>query len=140
MDRAGFQRLASERLADAKALLTTRRWSGAYYLAGYAVECGLKSYILARLSAEVGLVFADRRLSEKCWTHSLIQLLDVAGLKATLDHDTAADAELLDNWDVVKDWTESSRYARATREEAVTLYEAITDKKHGILRWIKVRW
>lgn len=43
MTRTELQRLAIERLADARALLTTKRWSGAFYLAGYAVECGLKA-------------------------------------------------------------------------------------------------
>ena len=47
MTRADFQKLANERVADARALLAARRWGGAYYLAGYAVECGLKSCVIA---------------------------------------------------------------------------------------------
>ncbi len=43
MNRAELQRLAKDRLLDAKALFAARRWSGAYYLAGYAVECALKA-------------------------------------------------------------------------------------------------
>jgi hypothetical protein len=37
-----LRQLAQDRILDAKALLAARRWSGAYYLAGYAVECALK--------------------------------------------------------------------------------------------------
>jgi hypothetical protein len=44
-----------------------------------------------------------------------------------------ADADLLGNWETVKDWTEASRYARTTKVEAEDLYEATTDKKHGVL-------
>src|SRR5262245_59618656 len=138
--RAGFQQLANERIADAKALLASRRWAAAYYLVGYAVECGLKSCVLARVAAAAEVIFEDRRFSEKCWTHSLMQLVELAGVKAALNAHTAADPDLLDNWDVVKDWSESSRYARMAKAKAEELYDAITDKKHGVLAWVKRRW
>jgi len=38
------------------------------------------------------------------------------------------------------DWSESSRYLRKARAKAEELYIAITDKKHGVLTWIKGRW
>jgi hypothetical protein len=82
VNRAEFQRLANDRIADAKALLAAKRWAAAYYLAGYAVECALKSCVLARLSAEPEVVFQDRRFSERCWTHSLIQLVDLGEMDA----------------------------------------------------------
>src|SRR5256885_356806 len=76
--RADFQKLADERIADAKALLAAKRWAAAYYLAGYAVECGLKACVLVRVTAVAEVIFEDRRYSEKCWTHSLTQLVDLA--------------------------------------------------------------
>jgi HEPN domain-containing protein len=136
MDRSDFQNLAAEHIADAKALLAAKRWGGAYYLAGYAVECGLKACVLVRLSAEVGLVFEDRRFSEKCWTHNLEQLLSLAGLMEML----VVDPELFARWDIVKDWNEASRYERRTKNKAEELYGAVTDKKHGVLTWIRARW
>jgi len=33
--------LAETRVADAMALLQAGRWAAAYYLLGYAIECGL---------------------------------------------------------------------------------------------------
>ena len=42
-----FRRVAEERLGDAKVLLSAGRETGAVYLAGYAVECALKSLLLA---------------------------------------------------------------------------------------------
>jgi hypothetical protein len=138
--RADFQKLANDRIADAKALLAAKRWAAAYYLAGYAVECGLKSCNLSRVAAAPEVVFKDKRYSEKCWTHNLIQLVDLAGLKAPLAADAAADPGLLANWDTVKDWSELSRYARTTKADAEELSDAITDKKHGVLLWIKGRW
>jgi hypothetical protein len=43
-------------------------------------------------------------------------------------------------WNTVKDWDESSRYARTAKAKAKNLYQAITDKKHGVLSWIKSHW
>jgi hypothetical protein len=140
VDRGDCQRLANDRIVDAKALLAARRWAAAYYMAGYAVECALKSCVLARLASEVELIFEDRRYSEKCWTHDLAQLVALAGLTDQLKADTAADPDLLANWIIVKNWSESSRYQRMPKNFAEGLYNAITDKKHGILPWIKQRW
>ena len=82
MNRLQWQELAEMRLADARALLKAHRWSAAYYLAGYAVECGLKACILARMSTAAEVIFDDKKFSEKCWTHALIDLVKLAGLEA----------------------------------------------------------
>ncbi len=138
MTRADLQWLAEERIRDAKALLAAGRWAGAYYMAGYAVECGLKACIIARLMQTDE--FPEKRFSEQCWTHNLVQLVHLAGLQAALAADAAADPDLANNWDVVKDWSESSRYLRTTKADAQELNDAITAKKHGMLPWIKSRW
>jgi HEPN domain-containing protein len=140
MNRADLRRLANDRLADAKALLAARRWTAAYYLAGYAVECGLKSCILADVAATPDVLFEDKRYSEKCWTHNLMQLTDLAGLKVTLAADAAADPDLLANRESMMKWREAGRYERRTRVEAEAFYEAIADKKHGVITWIKQHW
>ena len=137
MNRAELQRLAKERISDAKVLLDARHWSGAYYLAGYAVECALKACIAKLMKAEE---FPDRTFAEKCWTHNLPQLLLLAGLKDDFGAAMQADPDLRDSWDIVKEWTESSRYARKTKAEATDLYRAITGNKHGVLSWLKLRW
>ena len=137
MNRAELQRLAKQRISDAKVLLDARHWSGAYYLAGYAVECALKACIAKLMKSEE---FPDKNFAEKCWTHNLPQLLGLAGLKADLDAAMQADPDLADNWDTVKEWTESSRYARTPKADAEELYEAITDRKHGVLSWLNLRW
>jgi hypothetical protein len=128
VNRAELQRLAKERISDAKVLLAARHWSGAYYLAGYGVEDALKACIAKLMKSEE---FPDKKFAEKCWTHNLTQLLDLAGLGADFDTALKADPDLRKNWDAVKEWKEDSRYARTTKTEAENLYEAITDKKHG---------
>jgi HEPN domain-containing protein len=137
VNRAELQRLAIERIGDAKALLAARRWSAAYYIAGYAVECALKACIAKLMKSEE---FPDKKFADKCWTHNLIQLLDLAGLKSHFDTAQLADRRLTRNWETVKEWTEESRYIRTSKAEAEKLYEAITDRKHGVLSWLKQRW
>jgi HEPN domain-containing protein len=43
--RKDLQALANARLRDAEILLKNRRFDGAYYLAGYAVECAIKACV-----------------------------------------------------------------------------------------------
>jgi hypothetical protein len=138
VNRAELQRLARERIRDARILLAGSRWAGAYYLAGYAVECGLKAAVIKYLMTTDQ--FPDRRFSEQCWTHNLAQLVGLAGLTADLDAAGRADPDLLINWNTVKDWTESSRYDRKAKAQARELYGAIADKRHGVLSWIKRHW
>src|SRR5436190_5672237 len=84
VDRKQLQALAKMRLKDAKALLGRKRWSGAYYLCGYAVECGLKACLLGYLG-ESAAIFSEpgylKRLAD-CWTHDLAKLVNLAGLDA----------------------------------------------------------
>jgi HEPN domain-containing protein len=138
VNRADLQQLANDRIADAKVLLAGKRWGGAYYLSGYAVECGLKSCVIVYLMHTDQ--FPEKRYSEQCWTHSLKQLLELAGLKDDFASAGLADPDLLANWDIVKDWSESSRYVRTTKVKAEQLYDAVTEKRHGVLPWIKERW
>jgi HEPN domain-containing protein len=137
VNRTDLQQLAEERVRNAKVLLAAKQWSAAYYVAGYAVECGLKACIAKGVKAEE---FPDRAFADKCWAHDLKQLVVVAGLKEQFALDKAADTDLAANWECVKDWTEARRYARTPKGEAEELFRAITDKKHGVLSWIKRYW
>lgn len=138
MNKAEVQWLAGERLREARALLGVRCWSGAYYLAGYAVECGLKACIIKWLMATDQ--FPERKFSEQCWTHDIERLVFLAGLKAKRDADALADPMLGAHWGTVREWTEASRYARATKTMAEALYNAIAEKKRGVFAWIKSHW
>ena len=51
MNRLGLQTLAQMRLEDAKALEQSGQYAGAYYLAGFAVECRLKACIARKTSS-----------------------------------------------------------------------------------------
>jgi len=109
LSRAELQQLAADRILDAQALLTAQRWSGAYHLVGYAVECGLKSCILAHLD-RTGILFKDRNYLKSladCWTHELDKLVGIAGLTAELGIACGANRGLAGYWGVAKDWKET---------------------------------
>jgi HEPN domain-containing protein len=140
VDRLYWQQLAERWLVDAKTELDAHRWSAAYYLAGYAVECGLKACILARLAATPEVIFEDKRFSEKCWTHTIEELVKLARLEVARAADAAVNLVLDQNWKVAMGWSEQSRYQNTSHREAKKLYQAITDNINGVMPWIRARW
>jgi hypothetical protein len=139
VNRAELQQLAKDRIGEAKALLAAKLWGGAYYLAGYAVEYGLKACILACVE-KTGIIFEDRKYAEKCWTHDLEELVKLARLDESLGLAVAANPALERNWLIVKEWSELSRYRRTPHHEAKRLYRAITDNADGMMTWITNHW
>jgi hypothetical protein len=138
--RLQWQQLAERWLSDAKVLLDAGKPESAYYLSGYGVECGLKACILARVAAAPDVIFEDRRFAETCWTHSLLELVKLAGLEQRRVQDLKANRALGRNWLVVKDWSEKSRYATTPTKMARKLFAAITDSPNGVMPWIRVHW
>lgn len=138
MSRSDLQALSKIRRREAAELLKAKRYEGAYYLAGYSVECALKARIARQTKKHD---FPDKDLASKVYVHNLAQLLRLADLERDLEHDMKASKALELNWAVVKDWNESSRYhAVIPAVRARHLYSACTSKNSGILRWIQTRW
>ncbi len=138
VSKAEFQELAEKRLAESKALLDQGQWDGAYYLAGYAVELGLKACIIKVLLMTDA--FPDKEFSKNCYTHAIEKLVDLAKLGAARKAATHADADLTANWALAGTWSEEKRYHRIDRTEAEALHAAIADPVHGVLPWIKTHW
>lgn len=133
MNRKDFQRLAAIRLREAKALLSANAPDGAYYLAGYAVECALKACI-AKFTQRHD--FPDKVRVNRSYTHNLKDLIGVALLKDALDA-AMRESEFAWRWELVIKWNEESRYREHPAQEALDLIEAIENRKHGILQWLK---
>lgn len=139
--RADFQQLADTRLKEAKALLDLGMWDGAYYLAGYAVEVAVKACIIkAVLATDAAFLFQDKKFAERCWTHEIEKLIELAGMIPARNAAAIADADFSKNWGIAKDWSEQTRYHRITEEEARALYRAVSELTHGVLPWIKTQW
>ena len=137
MDRRDFQRLSGIRLREAKSLLKLRLTDGAYYLAGYSVECALKACISKRTRRHD---FPDKKRAEASHTHNLLQLVNESGLKRTIAVLANDDPEFRKNWDLVQLWSEQSRYEAHSAERAKAFLTAVGDRKHGILACIKQHW
>jgi HEPN domain-containing protein len=138
MNRFDLQKMADERVADATALLDAGRFQAAYYLCGYAVECALKACI-ARKVREFD--FPDRKVVNDSYVHDLAKLLNVSGLTQLHREEEGRNLSFAENWGIVKDWSESSRYnAAITDAAAVVLFLAVTDSTNGVLAWLKKQW
>ena len=139
MNRTDLQLLSQERIEDAQVLLAASRWSGAYYVAGYSLECALKSCVLAYVE-RTGIIFEDRRFAEKCWTHDIEALMKQADLEAERGLASIANPQFVTNWVIAKDWSESSRYRITGQQLAENFYNAVSDGSNGVLQWIKHFW
>jgi len=134
--RKDFQRLADLRAKEAGILARNGCEQGAYYLAGYAVECALKACVAKKTKRHE--FPPDRNYVSSVYSHNLETLLEKADLKEQLDEDMKKNQALKLNWLVAKDWNESKRYV-TSRLKGKDLYRAITDSD-GVLEWIKQRW
>lgn len=136
MNRADFQALADTFSDEAAALLTAGKWHGAYYFAGYAVECALKACIAKLTRAED---FPPREVRDY-YTHDIARLRKTAGLDAVWKTEVGANPTFQTYWSVAESWDEESRYARKSEVEARDLYQAIADPTDGVLQWIRGHW
>jgi hypothetical protein len=118
-------------------LLKARCFDGAYYLCGYAVECGLKACI-AKATRRGD--FPDLEKVKGNYTHNLPNLIKQAGLEALLQGEMAGDPDFGLNWAVAKEWSEKARYTEHAEKRARGLYRAVTNRQHGVMRWIRKHW
>ena len=77
MNRNDLQGLARLRVREARTLLKAGHSAGAYYLAGYAIECALKACIAKAVKRHQ---FPDLRTVRESYTHDLRELIKLAGL------------------------------------------------------------
>lgn len=138
MNREELQRISRQRRREAAALFRAGMFSGAYYLAGYAVECALKSCIAKQTKR---YDFPNKRLANESWTHDLQKLVQLSGVWPDLEKAMKASRALELNWTIVKDWSEDVRYdLTITRAQARDYYSACITRGTGVLPWIRQRW
>lgn len=137
MNRSDLQRLAQQRLREAKALLKLRHFSGSYYLAGYSVECGLKACIAKQVRR---YEFPDRERTKDSYTHDLRKLVKLANLEPQRIERASMDPAFSANWDLVAKWSEESRYEFWTQQDAEALIKAIMVRQHGVMPWLTRQW
>lgn len=101
------------------------------------MECALKACIAKATQRHD---FPDKKKVDASHTHSLKELLRVAQIEKARDQEGDRDATFSDNWDTVFVWSERSRYGFNDRKAARELIDAVADRNHGVLRWIKLHW
>jgi HEPN domain-containing protein len=137
ISRDDLRRLTLIRLEDASLLFTAARWSGAYYLAGYAVELGLKACIAKTFVADS---IPDRSFVNSIFTHNLDALVKAAGLAEYLKQDCRNNAVLGRNWLFAKDWNEASRYRTWSQLDAETMVDSVGNDSDGVVHWVRQHW
>ncbi|MBM3237308.1 HEPN domain-containing protein [Candidatus Poribacteria bacterium] len=117
---AQWRHLANQRLDDATVLLVSRkrRYNGAVYLGGYAIECSLKAAICILKNLPT--------LPEEYKTHALDDLLTAAGLKLP-NH-------LVRKFLVINSWSVDIRYQASTwkAQDAKKFLEYVREVKQWI--------
>ncbi len=147
------------RLQDAQELLETptlepnrsdaqyRHLCGAHYLAGYAVECLLKVYVILLLDQR-----SDQHFSR--WSHVINHFTDIAAgpnlsgagshdlrklmVVAELEPQLDSDREMKQNWSICSRWDYNSRYRPEylmDRSEVVDFVDAC----EATCNWLKNR-
>ena len=137
MTRADLQALALVRLEEAKALLAAGFPSGAYYLAGYSVECAFKA-VIARQTQQHE--FPDKQRAIDSFVHDLVRLSRVARVDELLTAASGSNRLLERNWDFAKGWSPDSRYAQIHRSTAEAMLKAVSEETNGVLPWIMQYW
>jgi HEPN domain-containing protein len=130
MNKNELENLADIRIKEAEVLLKAKCYHGAYYLAGYALECTLKACIAKQIKE---FDFPVRKLTNDSYTHDLNKLLLTAGLKQQLDEQEKLNKDFKLNWAVALMWSEESRYEYGIGEQdAQSIFNAISDSISGV--------
>ena len=120
--------LAEERVAEARVLLDASHFSGAYYLAGYGVEFGLKAVLTRNLESHV---LPDKREIESAHSHDLRLLAGKCGLTPE------ADPEVRVAWlTIAPKWSPDARY----RLHSEVLSREIVESAEEVVKWLKLYW
>jgi HEPN domain-containing protein len=100
-----LRELARSRLLDAEVLFAAKRFDGAFYLCGYAVELALKARICRTLKwngfPETGQEFHGLQSVK---THDLTVLLKFSGLEGRVK------TTFMPEWSNVQEWNPERRY------------------------------
>jgi hypothetical protein len=135
MNRSELQRLSRLRLQEARSLFRGSMFSGAYYLAGYSVECALKACI-AKYTQR--FEFPDKARVNKSYVHKPGELLDVANLSGRFQIARQAIPRLQASWSVVNNWSEQNGYVIWSGADADAMIDAVGKRQDGVLPWIKL--
>ena len=122
VSRLELRKIARARLKDAEALFRHRRYDGAIYICGYAIEIALKARICRTLRWP-GYPSTRREFEQyhSFRTHHLKALLHLSGIEDKVR------ASFVAEWLAVAGWDPETRYrpvGSATRQDADLMIES----------------
>jgi hypothetical protein len=129
--------MAGHRLEEGQLLHDNGFFAGSVYMAGYAVEFGLKSIISKNLGVEIFGGGIRREHVRSFHVHSLTTLIVLAGLQPTLDNDLANDIALNQAWSGVSTWDETKRYEFGCSQQTATDF---MNHVRRFMTWIGAHW
>jgi HEPN domain-containing protein len=135
--RQDLEDLAKLRIDEAKALLDSKHYAGAYYFVGLAVECAIKACIAKKTEEHE---FPNFERVKNSWNHKLEKLIVTTELQQELAKIRKADQVFEANWLTVIDWDVDCRYEKKTQSEAEDIFLAVTQAGHGVLEWLGKQW
>lgn len=105
ISRTGLREIARARITDAEVLAGSKRYDGAVYLCGYAIELWLKARICRTLSWP-GYPFSNKEFEkyQSFRTHDLDVLLHLSGIESKVKSSFMAE------WSAVAKWDPNARY------------------------------
>jgi len=121
-----FRKLIRLRLKEANLLLAAHEYSGSYYIAGYAIEFAFKAHIVRNKISRNNLPAKD--FIRSVYTHNLGELLGLSDLTKDHKDQSLINANFANNWQIVKQWSETARYEIKQREDAEKLIKAISSR------------
>lgn len=122
LTRVELRRIARTRLEDARVLFRSRRYDGAIYLCGYAVETALKARICRTLHwSGYPSTRSEFQNYQTFRTHDLDVLLRLSGVENRIR------TAFTNEWSVVAEWDPEARYepiGSASEEDARLMIES----------------
>jgi len=109
ISRSDLKKLARTRLADSEILFSNRRYDGAVYLCGYAIELALKARICQTLKwLEFPASSKEFESYRSLRTHDLDVLLHLSGIEDRIKTNHLTD------WSIIATWDPEARYKSST--------------------------
>lgn len=137
-----LQAMAKHRLQESELLYKEGFWSGANYLAGYAIEFGLKAVVCKKLGVDVFESNnvkgnASGKLMQAFQIHDIPALVLLSGLHPEMEAKKLAEVDFEKAWSTVSNWTEQRRYEFSCRQAtAATFIKRVKE----LLSWIETHW
>jgi len=133
-----LREISKARLRTAEILLDNFDFDGAVYIMGYALECALKAVICKNLNLLNYPDKGSKDIENIFKTHKFDILLILSGMEN--DFSLKSPKKRYENWSELTKWTTDIRYepvGTRTATEAKRMYNALVEKPHGVITWIK---